>query len=137
MSRAAWSVSHQQATFTAHRAADPDTRHAPAPQGPADPHPPQTATGPGSALIGLRSALVLVLGILVGTGAGVRIYLAQHNTATAVLAGGAAFAGSVLFFHDIIAIQNWTRGRTAPGQAGATSELRVRVPDASCRKERR
>ncbi|MFF9981178.1 hypothetical protein [Streptomyces erythrochromogenes] len=74
----------------------------PVPQGPAAPHPPQTAE-PGSALIGLRSALVLVLGILVGTGAGVLTYLAQHNTATAVLAGGAAFAGSVLFFHNIIA----------------------------------
>ncbi|MCI4078852.1 hypothetical protein MRQ86_00475 [Streptomyces sp. MMS21 TC-5] len=44
-----------------------------------------------------------MLGILVGTGAGVLTYLAQHNTATAVLAGGAAFAGSVLFFHNIIA----------------------------------
>ncbi len=75
----------------------------PAPQGPADPHPPQATTAPGSALIGLRSALVLVLGILVGTGAGVLTYLAQHNTATAVLASGAAFAGSVLFFHNIIA----------------------------------
>ncbi|MFJ6777856.1 hypothetical protein [Streptomyces yangpuensis] len=74
----------------------------PAPQGPADPHPPRT-TGPGSALIGLRSALVLVLGILVGTGADVLTYLAQHNAATGVLAGGAAFAGSVLFFHNIIA----------------------------------
>ncbi|MFJ7586708.1 hypothetical protein ACIQZO_04770 [Streptomyces sp. NPDC097617] len=82
----------------------PHTPHAtPAPQGPADPHPPQATTGPGGALIGLRSALVLVLGILVGTGAGVLTYLAQHNTATSVLAGGAAFAGSVLFFHNIIA----------------------------------
>ncbi|MGW5852534.1 hypothetical protein ACWFQ8_32195 [Streptomyces sp. NPDC055254] len=44
-----------------------------------------------------------MLGILVGTGAGVLTYLAQHNAATAVLAGSAAFAGSVLFFHNIIA----------------------------------
>ncbi len=75
----------------------------PAPPEPAAPHSPQATTGPGSALIGLRSALVLVLGILVGTGAGILTYLAQHNAATAVLAGGAAFAGSVLFFHNIIA----------------------------------
>lgn len=74
----------------------------PAPQGPADPRPPRT-TGPGSALIGLRSTLVLVLGILVGTGADVLSYLAQRNAATGVLAGGAAFAGTVLFFRNIIA----------------------------------
>ncbi|MGW2271940.1 hypothetical protein [Streptomyces yangpuensis] len=44
-----------------------------------------------------------MLGILVGTGADVLSYLAQRNAATGVLAGGAAFAGTVLFFRNIIA----------------------------------
>ncbi|MFJ2951498.1 hypothetical protein ACIO8H_28260 [Streptomyces sp. NPDC087226] len=44
-----------------------------------------------------------MLGVLVGTGTGVLTLLAQRDAATAVLAGGAAFAGSVLFFHTIIA----------------------------------
>jgi hypothetical protein len=44
-----------------------------------------------------------MLGVLVGTGTGVLTYLAQRDAATAVLAGGAAFAGAVLFFHTIIA----------------------------------
>lgn len=55
------------------------------------------------ALLGLRSAIILMLGVLVGTGTGVLTLLAQRDAATAVLAGGAAFAGSVLFFHTIIA----------------------------------
>ncbi|MET8221540.1 hypothetical protein [Streptomyces hirsutus] len=43
-----------------------------------------------------------------GTGVGVLTYLAQHNAA-AGLAGGAAFAGAVLFFHAIIAPDKQTR----------------------------
>jgi hypothetical protein len=42
-----------------------------------------------------------MLGVLVATGAGVLTYLAQHNTATAVLAAGAAFGGAVLFVHTL------------------------------------
>ncbi|MFH9067514.1 hypothetical protein ACH4GM_40895 [Streptomyces coeruleorubidus] len=34
---------------------------------------------------------------------GILTYIAQHNAATAILAGGASFAGAVLFFHTIIA----------------------------------
>ncbi|MFH9405290.1 hypothetical protein ACH4JS_36860 [Streptomyces sp. NPDC017638] len=54
-------------------------------------------------MLGLRSAIILMLGVLVGTGAVVLTYLAQHDGATAILAGGTAFAGAVLFFHTIIA----------------------------------
>ncbi|SEQ85248.1 hypothetical protein [Streptomyces radiopugnans] len=67
-------------------------------------HPPQPpAPGGGQPLLCLRSALILLLGTLAATGTAVLTYLAQHNTATALLAGGAAFAGAVLFFHTIIA----------------------------------
>ncbi|MFF6816220.1 hypothetical protein ACFZAG_41410 [Streptomyces sp. NPDC012403] len=75
----------------------------PHPQPPQSPHPPQTPAPGAGALLGLRSAIILMLGVLVGTGTGVLTYLAQHDAATAVLAGGAAFAGAVLFFHTIIA----------------------------------
>ncbi|MFF4666997.1 hypothetical protein [Streptomyces sp. NPDC001282] len=69
----------------------------------AGPHPPQTPAGGSPGLLGLRSAIILMLGVLVGTGAGVLTYLAQHDAATAFLAGGAAVGGAVLFFHTIIA----------------------------------
>lgn len=73
-------------------------------QAPAGPHPPHSpAPGDEGPLLGLRSAIVLMLGVLVATGAGVLTYLAQRDAATAALAGGAAFAGAVLFFHKIIA----------------------------------
>ncbi|MYS95592.1 MULTISPECIES: hypothetical protein [Streptomyces] len=72
-------------------------------QAPAGPHPPHNpAPGNEGPLLGLRSAIVLMLGVLVATGAGVLTYLVQQDAATAVLAGGAAFAGAVLFFHKII-----------------------------------
>ncbi|PJE98148.1 hypothetical protein CUT44_08860 [Streptomyces carminius] len=81
-----------------------------APQAPHHQHPPvgshpprPPAPGGGQPLLCLRSALILLLGTLTATGAAVLTYLAQHNTATAFLAGGAAFAGAVLFFHTIIA----------------------------------
>ncbi|MET9119553.1 hypothetical protein ABZX38_35910 [Streptomyces longwoodensis] len=69
-------------------------------------HPPQSQPPAGSgptALLGLRSAIILMLGVLVGTGTGILTYIAQRNAATAILAGGGSFAGAVLFFHTIIA----------------------------------
>ncbi|MFJ5049741.1 hypothetical protein [Streptomyces sp. NPDC088719] len=63
---------------------------------------PQGSLGEGP-LLGLRSAIILVLGILVATAAGVLTYSAQQDAATAALAAGGAFAGGVLFFHKIIA----------------------------------
>jgi hypothetical protein len=76
----------------------------PHPQPPHNPPPHETA-----ALLGLRSALILTLGALVGAGAAVLTHLAQHNAAAAGLAGGGAFAGAVLFFHTIIAPDKHTR----------------------------
>ncbi|MCX4902461.1 MULTISPECIES: hypothetical protein [unclassified Streptomyces] len=54
-------------------------------------------------LLGLRATLVLLLGALVGLGAGVLTVLSGGAAASAVLAGGAAFGAGVLFFHAIIA----------------------------------
>jgi hypothetical protein len=65
-------------------------------------HSPQGPPGEGP-LLGLRSAIILMLGILVATAAGVLTYRAQQDPATAALAAGGAFAGGVLFFQKIIA----------------------------------
>ncbi|MEV6595161.1 hypothetical protein [Streptomyces acidicola] len=53
-------------------------------------------------LLGLRSAIVLLLGVLTGIGAGMLTYLAQRSWPAAVLAAGAGFGAGVLFFHTII-----------------------------------
>ncbi|MEV7296816.1 hypothetical protein AB0N79_35145 [Streptomyces microflavus] len=75
---------------------------APGQQNLTGPHPPQGLHGEGP-LLGLRSAIILMLGILVATAAGILTYRAQQDAATAALAAGGAFAGGVLFFHKIIA----------------------------------
>ncbi|MFE4177457.1 hypothetical protein ACFRR7_36385 [Streptomyces sp. NPDC056909] len=56
----------------------------------------------GQPLLGLRSAIVLLLGVLTGTGAGVLTYLAQRSLPAAALAAGASFGAGVMFFHAII-----------------------------------
>ncbi|GGP77757.1 hypothetical protein ACFY2N_34575 [Streptomyces rubiginosohelvolus] len=56
----------------------------------------------GQPLLGLRSAIVLLLGVLTGTGAGVLAYLAQRSLPGAALAAGAGFGAGVMFFHAII-----------------------------------
>ncbi|WP_316745451.1 hypothetical protein [Streptomyces sp. MK7] len=56
----------------------------------------------GGPLLGLRSTLVLLLGVLTGIGAGVLTYLAQRSLPAAVLAAGAGFGAGVMFFHAII-----------------------------------
>ncbi|NUT47981.1 MAG: hypothetical protein HOV94_11825 [Saccharothrix sp.] len=50
-------------------------------------------------LLTTRTALVLLLGLVCGAGAGVLAYLAGNNVAAAVLAGLAASGVSVAFFH--------------------------------------
>jgi hypothetical protein len=63
----------------------------------------QNTQQPGTQpLLGLRSAIVLLLGILTGIGAGVLTYLTQHSLPAAALAAGAGFGAGVLFFHTII-----------------------------------
>ncbi|WP_332881020.1 hypothetical protein [Streptomyces sp. NBC_00564] len=58
---------------------------------------------PQQPLLGLRSAIILLLGVLTALGAGVLTVLAGGAPASGILAGGAAFAAAVLFFHTIIA----------------------------------
>lgn len=55
-----------------------------------------------SPLLGPRTALVLLLGVLVAVGAGVLTVLGGEPPADGVLAAGAAFGASVMFFHKII-----------------------------------
>ncbi|MCC8248786.1 hypothetical protein [Saccharothrix luteola] len=50
-------------------------------------------------LLSTRTALVLLLGLVCGTGAGTLTYLAGNNAATAILAGLTASGVSVAFFH--------------------------------------
>ncbi|MEE1774873.1 hypothetical protein PUR25_02060 [Streptomyces sp. JV181] len=64
---------------------------------------PQQGPGGEGPLLGLRSAIILVLGVLVASAAGVLTYRAQQDPATAALTAGGAFAGGVLFFQKIIA----------------------------------
>lgn len=54
-------------------------------------------------LLTMRSALVLLLGVLVGVGAGaLASWSGAADHARAVLVGGTAFAGAVAFFNSII-----------------------------------
>ncbi|MFG3105071.1 hypothetical protein ACGFZL_31765 [Streptomyces sp. NPDC048182] len=54
-------------------------------------------------LLSQRSALILLLSVLVGIGAGTVAALGDANPATAVLTGGGAFGAGVIFFDDTIA----------------------------------
>jgi len=54
-------------------------------------------------LLTLRAALVLSCALIVGTLAGGLTYLGTRELAKAVLAGGGAFAVSVIWFDKIIA----------------------------------
>ncbi|WP_329240833.1 hypothetical protein OG223_53080 [Streptomyces sp. NBC_01478] len=53
-------------------------------------------------LLSLRTALILLLGVLTGVGAGVLTVAAGGVLAAELLTNGAAFAGAVIFFHTII-----------------------------------
>ncbi|MEV6397120.1 hypothetical protein AB0M39_20465 [Streptomyces sp. NPDC051907] len=53
-------------------------------------------------LLGQRSAVVFLLGILTALGAGLLTFHKGGATADAVLVGGASFAAAVAFFHTII-----------------------------------
>ncbi|MFI0777317.1 hypothetical protein [Streptomyces sp. NPDC021212] len=54
-------------------------------------------------LLSLRTAIILLLGVLTGLGAGILTVLAGGAVASGGLACGAAFAAALLFFHTIIA----------------------------------
>ncbi|MFD3580692.1 hypothetical protein [Streptomyces sp. NPDC058644] len=53
-------------------------------------------------LLGQRAAFILLLGVLASVGAGALTLLNDGTTAEAALAGCAAFAAAVYFFHKII-----------------------------------
>ncbi|WP_416960292.1 hypothetical protein [Streptomyces sp. Agncl-13] len=54
-------------------------------------------------LLSLRAALVLLLGVLVGVGAGVLTVLSHRSgPAESVIVGTAACAGAVAFFNGVI-----------------------------------
>ncbi|MER6610092.1 hypothetical protein ABT282_30335 [Streptomyces sp. NPDC000927] len=53
-------------------------------------------------LLAPRSAMVLLLGVLIGVAAGVLTYLSEHSLPAAALAAGAGFGAGVLFFQAII-----------------------------------
>lgn len=52
---------------------------------------------PNGPLLSQHAALVLLIAVLVGTGAGILTYLAGNPPADAVLAGGAAFGATAAF----------------------------------------
>ena len=60
-----------------------------------DPSPPE--------LLSLRAAVIFAVALVVGSVGGLLTYLAQHNVAQAVLAGGAAFGASVGLLNGIVA----------------------------------
>lgn len=61
-------------------------------------------------LLSLRSAVVLLLAMLIGTAAGGLFYLSSgHNMAMASIAAGATFAGAVNWLDTVIAPEMRTR----------------------------
>jgi hypothetical protein len=54
-------------------------------------------------LLPLRTAVILLCALLIGTTAGALTYFGAKNLTSATLAGGSAFAGAVLWLDKIIA----------------------------------
>jgi hypothetical protein len=53
-------------------------------------------------LVDVRTAVVLMLALLVGIIAGVLSYLSGRDLAAATLVGGGATAGAMLLFHTVL-----------------------------------
>ena len=53
-------------------------------------------------LLTLRAAVILLSALIAGAVAGVLAYLATHNPAAAVLAGGSAFVGAIKLLDTLI-----------------------------------
>jgi hypothetical protein len=53
-------------------------------------------------LLSVRTALILLLGVLCGATVTTLTTLAEHNLTTAILAGLAATGGAIAFFHKVI-----------------------------------
>jgi len=60
-----------------------------------------------SALLSLRTMVIIAISLLVGIGAGglTYWYISPRHTAAAILAAIASFAGSVKFLNDIVATE--------------------------------
>lgn len=56
----------------------------------------------GTRLLTLRAAVILLLGVLSGVGAGILTFFAGNDLATCAMAGCGSGAMAVLFFHSII-----------------------------------
>jgi hypothetical protein len=52
--------------------------------------------------LSLRSALVLVIAVVVGISAGVLSYLSSHDVPGAVLVGGGAAGAATILFHAVL-----------------------------------
>ncbi len=63
---------------------------------------PSRRTSEDRALLSLRAALILSLATIVAVVAGLLTYLAEASVPTAVLCGGAAWAGSVTLLGRVI-----------------------------------
>jgi hypothetical protein len=57
----------------------------------------------GSALLNVREALILAVGLVIGVATGVLTYFAVHNPAQSVLVGIPACAGAIKFLDALIA----------------------------------
>jgi hypothetical protein len=64
---------------------------------------PDRSTNDSRVSLTLRSALVLLLGLIAGAAAGALTYAARHSLAEAVLASLGAAGAAVLFFDRLIA----------------------------------
>ena len=62
----------------------------------------ETGSSVRSSLLTLRAGFILSAGVMVGVAAGILTYLAARRAADSVLAGGAAFAGSVTLLNSLI-----------------------------------
>jgi hypothetical protein len=60
------------------------------------------ATPPPGPLLSIRAALILLIAVVIGLGAGILGYLANGGIATAVLTGGAGAGGALTLFHTLI-----------------------------------
>ena len=58
---------------------------------------------PHEPLLSVRAAVVFLLAILSGLGAGVLAHIAEHNVAESILTGSAATATALLVFNQLIA----------------------------------
>jgi hypothetical protein len=52
--------------------------------------------------VSLRSALIIIAAVVIGTAAGILAYMAGNKPADAVLTGGAAFAGTIVLLDALI-----------------------------------